>query len=191
MDKEPIRIRVDEGTTPNQLISQLQEMFSEENADADAPIERIGMIPSEDIPVRCPNFVPKAEPMASDIFEHAELCEYTDGITQEEIINDNTAMTDVDQRGVVDYHPSHLDDALPNMVRDNIYIERRNNTHIADVLLKIDQAAIKEKAKIDMAANRLKYETMLEYNTQCGIHRQSVVMCRIVEDLDKKKKKKI
>ena len=28
-----------------------------------------------------------------------------------------------------------------------------------------------------------------EYNTQCGIHRQSVVMCRIVEDLGKKKKR--
>ena len=189
MNKEPIRIIVDEGVTPNQLINQLQEMFSEENADT--PIESIDMIPIEGIPANCTNFMPKAEPTVSDIFEHAELCEYTDSITQEEIINDNTAMTDVDQRGVVDYHPSHLDDALPNMVRDNIYIERRNNTHIADVLLKIDQAAIKEKAKIDMAANRLKYETMLEYNTQCGIHRQSVVMCRIVEDLDKKKKKKI
>lgn len=186
-NKEPIRILVDEGTTPNQLISQLQEMFSEENADT--PIERIDMIPSEDIPANCPNSMPKAEPTVSNIFEHAELCEYTDGITQEEIINDNTAMTDVGQRGVVDYFPSHLDDALPSMVRDNIYIERRNNTHIADALLEIDQAAIKAKADIDMEANRLKYETMLEYNTQCGIHRQSVVMCRIVEDLGKKKKR--
>lgn len=188
MDKEPIRIRVDEGTTPNQLISQLQEMFSEENADADAPIERIDILPSEDIPANCPNSMPKAEPMVSNIFEHAELCEYTDGITQEEIINDNTAMTDVNQRGVVDYFPSHLDDALPNMVRDNIYIERRNNTDIANALLEIDRAAIEAKANIDMKANRLKYETMLEYNTQCGIHRQSVVMCRIVEDLGKKKR---
>lgn len=186
-NKEPIRILVDEGTTPNQLISQLQEMFSEENADA--PIERIGMIPSEDIPVRCPNFVPKAEPMASDIFEHAELCDYTDLITQEDINNDNTAMTDFDQRGVVDYFPSFLEDDLPSMVRDNVYFERRNNTNIAKVLLEIDQAAIKAKADIDMEANRLKYETMLEYNTQCGIHRQSVVMCRIVEDLGKKKKR--
>lgn len=186
-NKEPIRILVDEGTTPNQLISQLQEMFSEENADT--PIERISMIPSEDIPANYPNFMPKAEPIASDIFEHAAFCEYTDGITQEEIINDNTAMTDVNQRGVVDYFPSWLDDALPNMVRDNIYIERRNNTDIANALLEIDQAAIEAKANIDMKANRLKYETILEYNTQCGIHRQSAVMCRIVEDLGKKKKR--
>lgn len=186
-NKEPIRILVDEGTTPNQLISQLQEMFSEENADT--PIERIDMIPSEDTPVRCPNFMPKAEPMVSDIFEHAELFDYTDLLTQKIINNDNTAMTDFTQRGVVDYFPSSLEDDFPSIVRDNVYFERRNNTNIANVLLEIDQAAIKAKADIDMEANRLKYETMLEYNTQCGIHRQSVVMCRIVEDLGKKKKR--
>ena len=30
-----------------------------------------------------------------------------------------------------------------------------------------------------------------EYNTQCGIHRQSVVMCRIVEDLGKEDDDKV
>lgn len=186
-NKEPIRILVDEGVTPNQLINQLQEMFSEENADT--PIESIDMIPIEGIPANCTNSMPKAEPMVSDIFEHAELCDYTDLLTQKIINNDNTAMTDFTQRGVVDYFPSSVEDDFPSMVKDNVYFERRNNTNIANVLLEIDQAAIKAKADIDMEANRLKYETMLEYNTQCGIHRQSVMMCRIVEDLGGKKKK--
>lgn len=120
-------------------------------------------------------------------------------LTQDDFDNDNTAMTDPEQRGIITHYPLRFEEEFPEPVRSNIFVERHNNTMVADVLMEIDNQAIKAKtaidnkaneakARIDMDSNRLKYETLLEYNTQCGMHRESVMMCRIVDDFEKRKK---
>lgn len=116
-----------------------------------------------------------------------------------ELKTDNTAMTDINKRGVREYFPKNFEDNFPALIKSNIMIERRNNTEITELLLEIDaeaieqkaavdSAAIARKAAIDMAAQKKKYETLTEYNTQAGMHRTDVI--RINSDELYKKKKK-
>ena len=121
----------------------------------------------------------------------------------EDLINelkaDNTAMTDINKRGVREYFPENFEDKFPALIKSNIMIERRNNTEITELLLEIDaeaieqkaavdSAAIARKAAIDMAAQKKKYETLTEYNTQAGMHRTDVI--KISSDEIYKRKKK-
>lgn len=160
----------------------------------------------------CPDFVQKASnsiPAYSyviDSFECTDLIYGPNGTKapfglEEEIKKDNTAMTDIDLRGTEEYYPRNFEDALPDPIRAGVLIERRNNTHLVDALMEINQMATEAKMKIqakaisdmygvDAAAKELAYRTLLEYNTQAGMHREADVMCRIVEDFEQKGSKK-
>jgi hypothetical protein len=119
---------------------------------------------------------------------------YTPYHTKESFEADNTAMTDISQRGTMTYTPAEFESMLPQVIRDNVLIERRNNSEVVEELLDIEEAAmaekvkvdcnaIKTKADIDLEKTKLQLQTLLEYNTQTGMHRESAVMCQIVNDV--------
>lgn len=157
----------------------------------------------------CPCYCSREIPFVNNSFEHAQMMlrqfgtgyGYENNIIEEEYDSDKaTAATDFSQRGIVEHLPEGFEYSFPNPIRNNVAIERSNNTKIIDALMDIDEQAIKlkadinnraieAKAKVDMIANRQKYETLMEYNTMCGMHRQSAIMCRIVEDFEPKNKK--
>lgn len=116
----------------------------------------------------------------------------------DELKADNTAMTNINKRGIREYFPTNFEDKFSAPIKSNIMIERRNNTELTDILLSIDaeaieqkasvdNAAIAEKAAIDVAAQKKKYETILEYNTQVGMHRMDVMNINNMEKFKKKK----
>ena len=108
--------------------------------------------------------------------------------SRRDIINDNTAMTNMDKRGTVPYVPYDFEDTLPEPIRSNVLQERVNNTFLVEDLMAIEEDAIRKKAAIDYEAKKLQYETLAEYMTQAGMHRSSTIMCRIAQDCNKNNK---
>ena len=157
----------------------------------------------------CPDFVQKVSnsiPACSSVIDSFDSMNLIYGPSgdkapswlKEEIMQDDTAMTNVELRGTEEYYPSNFEDKLPDPIRAGALIERRNNTHLIDALMDINELATEEKMKIqakaisdmyriDAAAKEVAYRTLLEYNTQAGMHREADVMCRIIEDFEPKK----
>lgn len=141
----------------------------------------------------------------TDKYNNDKVYEYDFGSNKmpedliKELKSDNTAMTNIDKRGVREYFPKNFEDKFPEPIKSNILIERRNNTELTELLLEIDaeameqkaavdNAAIARKAAIDLAAQKKKYETLTEYNTQAGMHRTDVININNSEIFKKKKK---
>lgn len=118
--------------------------------------------------------------------------------------NDDTAATDITQRGLFQYWPDNYECLLPEPMCGGTHIERRNNTHFVENLMDYEVEIAKKKADIiknaiarkaeidwntaaqlaalDIDAKQKIYESQCEYNTQTGMHRQSnVVMFHIID----------
>lgn len=203
MDNEKkIRLAIEKEMTIEELIRHLEkEDPATSIIDAKVIEDSEDSIPnnendsSNSIYPRCFDASPMG-PITVNTFHHADIMarvygsDYGYGISniiQKECDGGATAATDDSQRGVVEHMPEGFENALPNPIKNNVFIERSNNTEIVNALMSIDEQAIKAKANIDLIANRKKYETLLEYNTVCGMHQSSALMCRIVEDFEPRK----